>query len=56
LVLYKLNQKLFVFLIDEVTGGRPDCRNFIAFPNGVDTDNLVNSIGGIIGQNKIIPK
>jgi|UniRef100_A0A6C0K8A6 FkbM family methyltransferase len=56
-IIRHLNEKQYrVFLIDEVTGGRPDCRNFIAFPNGVDTDNLVNSIGGIIGQNKIIPK
>jgi FkbM family methyltransferase len=40
-----------VYLINEVLPGcRPDCRNFIAFPNDSFDDTIVNIINGHLGQ------
>jgi FkbM family methyltransferase len=48
---YLTNKQYIVFMINEVLPGcRPDCRNFIAFPNEIYTDQLIDSIHTSIGS------
>ena len=45
-----------VYLINEVLPGcRPDCRNFIAFPNDRFDDKIVNVINAHLGQDVLEP-
>ena len=58
LILNFLNKKKYtVFLIDEILPGcRPDCRNSIAFPNEIYSENLINNINHYIGKKILILK
>ena len=51
------NKNYTVFLIDEVLPTcRPDCRNFISFPNEIYSDELMHNINNYIGNPILILK
>ena len=58
LIIQHLNNKNYtIFLIDEVLPHcRPDCRNFIAFPNELFNETLVHQIHEYIGRDILLKK
>lgn len=52
---FLINKHYRIFLIDEVLNGcRPDCRNFIAFPNEKFDENIVIAINKNVQENLLL--
>jgi len=49
------NKKYHIYMIDEILPGcRSDCRNFLAFPENIHTEELIKNINKHIGRDILI--